>query len=151
MKIQAITLEEWKYTYSQSQQIAGMTGCIGHLRGDFGKDGLGFYSTWFDRRSDLKTAEFPGLMKKAFSHTGLVEMIRWKKKIDPEHYILAFIKRPILEQIVKAGLYELADDLLKDQFALKENLESKLTKALEIDRNRLQRMRRLHGGYQHLK
>ncbi len=58
MKIQAITLEEWKYTYSQSQQIAGMTGCIGHLRGDFDKDGLGFYSTWFDRRSDLKTTEF---------------------------------------------------------------------------------------------
>ena len=58
MKIQSITLEEWKYTYSQSQQIAGMTGCIGHLRGDFGKDGLGFYSTWFARRSDLKTTKF---------------------------------------------------------------------------------------------
>lgn len=108
-----------------------------------------WYSEWYKGQVYRRT--LPGLMKKAFSYTGLVEMIRWKKKIDPEHYILAFIKRPILEQIVKAGLYELADDLLKDQFALKENLESKLTKALEIDRNRLQRMRRLHGGYQHLK
>ena len=108
-----------------------------------------WYSEWYKGQVYRRT--LPGLMKKAFNHTGLVEMIRWKKKIDPEHYILAFIKRPILEQIVKAGLYELADDLLKDQFALKENLESKLTKALEIDRNRLQRMRRLHGGYQHLK
>lgn len=108
-----------------------------------------WYSEWYKGQVYRRT--LPGLMKKTFSHTGLVEMIRWKKKIDPEHYILAFIKRPILEQIVKAGLYELADDLLKDQFALKENLESKLTKALEIDRNRLQRMRRLHGGYQHLK
>lgn len=108
-----------------------------------------WYSEWYKGQVYRRT--LPGLMKKAFSHTGIVEMIRWKKKIDPEHYILAFIKRPILEQIVKAGLYELADDLLKDQFALKENLESKLTKALEIDRNRLQRMRRLHGGYQHLK
>lgn len=108
-----------------------------------------WYSEWYKGQVYRRT--LPSLMKKAFSHTGLVEMIRWKKKIDPEHYILAFIKRPILEQIVKAGLYELADDLLKDQFALKENLESKLTKALEIDHNRLQRMRRLHGGYQHLK
>lgn len=58
MKIRAITLEEWKYTYSQSQQIAGMVGCIGHLRGDFGSGGSAFFCTWFDRRSDLKTEVF---------------------------------------------------------------------------------------------
>lgn len=108
-----------------------------------------WYSEWYKGQVYRRT--LPSLMKNAFSHTGLVEMIRWKKKIDPEHYLLAFRERPILEQIVKAGLYELADDLLKEQLALKSTGVSKLTKALRIDRNRLQRMRKLHGGYQHLK
>lgn len=58
MKIRAITLEEWKYTFKQSQQLTGMTGCIGYLRGDFGKSGSEFYSTWFDLRKELKTEEF---------------------------------------------------------------------------------------------
>ena len=34
MEIRALTQPEQKYTYSQSTQIAGQTGCIGHLRGD---------------------------------------------------------------------------------------------------------------------
>lgn len=58
MEIRIITLEEWKYTYSQSQQIAGMTGCVGHLRGDFGSNDSEFFTTWFDRRADLKTDTF---------------------------------------------------------------------------------------------
>ena len=34
--IQIMTPEERKYTYTQSQQIISQTGCIGHLRADFG-------------------------------------------------------------------------------------------------------------------
>lgn len=33
-------------------------GCIGHLRGDMGRDGEGFYTTWFDHREDLKAQAF---------------------------------------------------------------------------------------------
>ena len=33
MEIRAIAPNEWKYTYSQSMQITGQTGSIGHLRG----------------------------------------------------------------------------------------------------------------------
>ena len=50
MEIRAIAPNEWKYTYSQSMQITGQTGNIGHLRGDFDSGGYGFYTTWHDHR-----------------------------------------------------------------------------------------------------
>ena len=58
MKIRAIAPNEWKYTYSQSMQITGQTGNIGHLRGDFDSGGYGFYTTWNDHRPQWKTDEF---------------------------------------------------------------------------------------------
>lgn len=58
MEIRPLTPEEQKYTYSQSMQLEGQTGCIGHLRGDFAYSGYGFYTTWFDHRAQWKTEEF---------------------------------------------------------------------------------------------
>ena len=46
------------YFYRQSQQLSGQTGQIGKLRADFDRDGNGFFSTWEDIRSDLKTDDF---------------------------------------------------------------------------------------------
>ncbi len=54
----SMTEEEDKYTFSQSSQISGQCGLIGHLRADMDTDGHGFFSTWFDWRRDLKTQEF---------------------------------------------------------------------------------------------
>lgn len=50
--------EEKLYLYSQSQQISGQTGLIGYLRGDFDKNGNGFFTTWFDNFNYLKNDEF---------------------------------------------------------------------------------------------
>lgn len=50
--------EERMYAYNQSQQIMGQTGCIGHLRGDFGKGGSDFYTTWEDHVRDYRAEEF---------------------------------------------------------------------------------------------
>jgi len=58
MEIRALTQPEQKYTYAQSMQLEGQTGCTGHLRGDFGSSGNGFYSTWFDTREQWKTDGF---------------------------------------------------------------------------------------------
>ena len=41
--------EEKLYSDSQSGQLEGQTGCIGHLRGDFGS-GREFFTSWFDHR-----------------------------------------------------------------------------------------------------
>ena len=58
MKIRSLYMDEQKYTYAQSTQIEGQTGCIGHLRGDFGSGGNEFFTSWFDHRRDLKTDQF---------------------------------------------------------------------------------------------
>jgi hypothetical protein len=58
MEIRTLTEAERKYTYAQSPQIMGQTGGIGHLRGDFGRDGNGFFTSWDDYWKDLKTDEF---------------------------------------------------------------------------------------------
>lgn len=58
MEIRPLTETERKYTYTQDMQIQGQTGCIGHLRGDFGRNGNGFFTTWDDHRSQWKTDEF---------------------------------------------------------------------------------------------
>ena len=58
MEVRALTQPEQKYTYSQSTQIAGQTGCIGHLRGDFDSSGNGFFTTWDDHWDRWKTDEF---------------------------------------------------------------------------------------------
>ena len=58
MEVRPLTQPEQKYTYSQSMQLEGQTGCIGHLRGDFAPSGYGFYTTWFDTREQWKSDEF---------------------------------------------------------------------------------------------
>lgn len=57
LKITSMTPTERMYSYSQSSQIEGQTGCIGHLRGDFG-GGQEFYTSWFDHREQYKTDAF---------------------------------------------------------------------------------------------
>ena len=57
LKITSMTPADRLYVYSQSSQLEGQTGCIGHLRGDFG-GGQEFFSSWFDHRREYKTDEF---------------------------------------------------------------------------------------------
>lgn len=59
MELEIISMapQERMYSYSQSSQLEGQTGCIGHLRGDFGA-GKEFYTSWFDHRREYKTDEF---------------------------------------------------------------------------------------------
>ena len=58
MEIRPLTPQEQKYTYAQSMQLEGQTANIGYLRGDFAHSGYGFYTTWFDTRTQWKTDEF---------------------------------------------------------------------------------------------
>ena len=58
LQIRPATKAERMYTYSQSSQISGQCGLIGHLRADMGSDGKGFFSSWDDYRADLKTDDF---------------------------------------------------------------------------------------------
>lgn len=58
LTLRPMTHAEQAYCYTQSQQICMQTGLIGHLRADFGSNGTGFYSTFFDFRDSLKSDDF---------------------------------------------------------------------------------------------
>ena len=48
LEIQTMQPGERLYAYRQSTQLEGQTGGVGYLRGDFGKDGRDFFTTWED-------------------------------------------------------------------------------------------------------
>ena len=68
MEIRTLTQPEQKYTYSQSMQLTGQTGCIGYLRGDFGSSGSDFHNTWKDQRGQWNTDGFKAELEKVI-HT----------------------------------------------------------------------------------
>lgn len=55
--LSAFAPEESGLFYS-GKEMDGKLGCIGHLRGDFGRSGKEFWSTWWEHQSELKTQEF---------------------------------------------------------------------------------------------
>lgn len=86
-------------------------------------------------------------LKKQLERTGLIEYIYGLKKCDPLEYLKALNRKPILEQLVKAGLTTLADEKIRrDRFNYDKENGGKLTKILEIDSFRLKRLRKLNGG-----
>ena len=54
----AVSSQENNLFYSNDPEIDQLTGCIGHLRGDFGRDGNEFWTTWWDHQEELKTQDF---------------------------------------------------------------------------------------------
>ena len=74
-EIRPMTDTEMMYAFTQSSQIQGQTGCIGHLRADMDRDGNGFFSSWEDHRGYLKTDEF----KTEFDH--VINSLRFDKDI----------------------------------------------------------------------
>lgn len=58
LTLRPMTETERMYSYTQSHQLMMQTGCIGHLRGDFGSTGEQFFTTWDDHRADIKSEDF---------------------------------------------------------------------------------------------
>ena len=86
MKIRPLYMDEQKYTYAQSTQIEGQTGCIGHLRGDFGSGGNEFFTSWFDRRRDLKTDQFKNELDEVINALRSEEYGLLKSRTDMSQY-----------------------------------------------------------------
>lgn len=105
-------------------------------------DSRNFYGSVYKRN-------LPFLERKQLSRTGLPEMIRALKKIDPEVYLAQLQKVPYLEKLAKAGLAQLALDTIRGKLQL-EDSQTELTRELGIDRSRMQRLRKNHGGYHYL-
>ena len=58
LEIKSMQPEERLYVYQQSSQLQGQTGSIGRLRGDFGKSGTEFYTTWEDHIKNFRSDDF---------------------------------------------------------------------------------------------
>ena len=57
------------------------------------------------------------LSRHELKETGLREYALGQKKIDPGKYLYLWKTYPVLEQIVKAGLFQLVDDVLDHRAA----------------------------------
>lgn len=58
IEVRPATKTEQMYCYTQSDQIMGQTGCIGHLRADMGDSGNHFFHDWTSHCERLLTPEF---------------------------------------------------------------------------------------------
>lgn len=88
MEIRALTQPEQKYTYSQSMQLMGQTGSIGHLRGDFGSSGSDFHTAWTDHRAQWNTEDFKAEL------TEVINQLReGKGLLHSRHDMMATVKR----------------------------------------------------------
>lgn len=54
----AIDADKRDWLYSCRTEADAERGCVGHLRGDFGRDGTEFWTCWFDHQPQLKHAAF---------------------------------------------------------------------------------------------
>lgn len=58
MTIRAMIQEERAFSYTKKADVLEASGCVGHLRGDMGAAGNGFFTTWDDHVPGLKTDAF---------------------------------------------------------------------------------------------
>ena len=65
LKLRGMRPDEQKYSYTQSRQLLGQTGCVGHIRGNMGEDGNGFFPSWEDHCSILNTPAFRSELENA--------------------------------------------------------------------------------------
>jgi hypothetical protein len=69
-KLRSAAPEDAALFYSGSSEENVQRGCIGHLRGDFGRSGEEFWMTWFTRGSPLQTPDFEAELGKVMQTIG---------------------------------------------------------------------------------
>ena len=92
------------------------------------------------------------LSRHELKETGLREYALRQKKIDPGKYLYLWQTYPVLEQIVKAGLFQLVDDILEYRAtdAIKRK-GRKPTDFLSVTKKEFRRLRDMTGGAKELK
>ena len=53
-----VEAEKADWLYSSHEETDAERGCVGHLRGDFGRSGTEFWTSWFDHSPKLNNEEF---------------------------------------------------------------------------------------------
>lgn len=104
------------------------------------------YSCYSSKRGRVYKRTISSLSKNELNRTGLPEMINSLDRIDPEKYLYALRHKAYLEQLAKAGLTRLAGEIAFGDKKLDIKNINDLAKALNIDKQRLKRLRENNGG-----
>lgn len=84
----------------------------------------------------------PSVNRTFMKWTGLYEMLRRQRFLDPLRYLEYQKRHPYLEKLVKAGLLQLAENLVVAMKELEMEDKRELRKALKVDRQGLKRLRK---------
>lgn len=96
----------------------------------------------------------PSLAKSELKYTGLPEYIKKMKTVNPEDYLETWEDIPQVEQLVKAGLFALAQDCFhktREMKAILKTSSGTLAKMLGIDGQKLKRLCEQNGDIAFLK
>ena len=92
----------------------------------------------------------PNLAKQELKKTGLIQWIHHYKRVDPDQYLTALQRTPQLEQITKAGMWQLAQECVQVKYEFMQNCSlysaGSLTDILGIRPMGLKRLRQNNGG-----
>ena len=108
--------------------------------------GAGYPEYVFFKRGKVFTRNLSQLNKTVLRKTGLPEYIRKNDCMNPCAYLSELCEQPILEQIVKAELFCIAEEMVVQERTVSYRPAKELGKALLIDRFRLERLRKQNGG-----
>lgn len=98
---------------------------------------IGYYN---EKRVYTKNME--ELSKSVLKNTGLPQMIKHVKTMNIERYLKKEKECPVIEQLVKIGLYDVAEDITTKE-GIVDNTATELYKKLRIDKGRLTRLRKM--------
>lgn len=112
---------------------------------------------WWDRNGENKhfapSYLYPDNLQEALpcgglEHSGLDVIAKEKVKLNINRFILRYNDQPWLEYLIKAGLYRLAADIANSYYVpeLTCPYGSNLKGTLQLDGNRVNRLKQLNGG-----
>ena len=88
----------------------------------------------------------PSLAKRELRNVGLREWIKEAEFVSPVYYIDALKRKPYIEKLIKAGLINLAKELMYTAKEIEVVEKKELGKSLGIDRFRMKRLRKNNGS-----
>lgn len=117
------------------------------IKGVYVASGFSYFSNNNDNSGKIYRRTLPSLDKCELKCTGLLRMVQISD-VDPVKYLKRIKEVPVLEQVVKAGLYRFAEEIYmeKSNPLYLQAQKGGLAKTIGLDKHRLNRLRNLQGG-----
>ncbi len=106
----------------------------------------GYYSNYTNVKGRVYTRNLYLLEKNVLKTSAMPIMIRKNPNLNCERFAGMESESPALEKVVKAGLNELARDMMEGNVRINRGSSGELSKILSIDHARLKRLREMDGG-----